>query len=221
LKRELYTETEAARLLRVPRINLRYWLAGGRRAGRTHGPVIHRGGARSPFVTWGQFLDAAVLACFLPASGADAGAFADMLARLRADLGTRHPLADRRTYRDHLEVLHRAHRAAGLAPALWLVTADHGGLALSPGAESFRRRTDWQGDTAVGWCPHDEPGSPVRVRPDLRFGRPTVGGIGTATLREHHRAGEDETAIAEMFELSAEDVRWALSFETSRPENQA
>ncbi len=222
---ELYTEADAARLLRVPRTTLHYWLTGGRRAGRTHGPVITRdrtgtdAGAGS--LTWGEFLDAAVLSCLLPASGADAGTFGEMLGLLRQDLGLRRPLAVRACYEDHLEAVHRAQQATGLAPALTLVRAEQGGLARSPAAQSFWARTDWNGDTAVGWCPHDGPGSPVRVRPGLSFGRPSVGRVATATLWEHARSGEDAAAIAVTFGLGADEVRWGLAFEASRPENRA
>jgi len=61
LDREMYSEAEAARLLRVARGTLHYWLEGGTRRGKTYKPVvrIEPTGARS--VTWAEFLEAALL----------------------------------------------------------------------------------------------------------------------------------------------------------------
>jgi uncharacterized protein (DUF433 family) len=86
---------------------------------------------------------------------------------------------------------------------------------LTPPSEAFLHRVVWDGDLATGWRPHDDPGSPVRMAPDLRFGKPAVKGISTEVLWEHAEAGEDVVEIAEAFDLDAEDVRWALAYETS------
>jgi hypothetical protein len=51
-----------------------------------------------------------------------------------------------------------------------------------------------------------------KIQPDLRFGKPAVGGISTEVVREHADSGEDEDA----FDLSLSNVRWALSYETAR-----
>jgi uncharacterized protein (DUF433 family) len=56
----------------------------------------------------------------------------------------------------------------------------------------------------------------VRIRPNQRFGKPAVGGISTEIIWEHADAGENEDEIAEAFDLSLSDVRWALSYETAR-----
>ena len=53
------------------------------------------------------------------------------------------------------------------------------------------------------------------MAPDLRFGRPAVKGISTEVLWGHAEAGEDLTEVAGAFDLSVEDVRWALAYETS------
>ena len=71
----------------------------------------------------------------------------------------------------------------------------------------------WDGDEATAWRPHDVPESPVRIDPELRFGKPTVRGISTETIWEHLDGGESETEIAEAFGLSSADVGWALAYE--------
>jgi hypothetical protein len=62
LDREMFTEAEAARLLRVPQRTLNYWLEGGEYRGRTYRPVIRvdpRGGHAA--VTWAEFVEAGLL----------------------------------------------------------------------------------------------------------------------------------------------------------------
>jgi uncharacterized protein (DUF433 family) len=90
-----------------------------------------------------------------------------------------------------------------------------GQLLLTPPAETFLQRVTWDGDEAAGWRPHDDPGSPVRMIPDLRFGRPAVGGVSTEVLWEHSRSDETDAEIADMFGLPPEQVRWAIAYETS------
>jgi len=44
LDREMFSEAEAARLLRVPQSTLNYWLEGGERRDKTYKPVIRLAG---------------------------------------------------------------------------------------------------------------------------------------------------------------------------------
>jgi hypothetical protein len=46
LDREVFTEAESARLLRVAQSTLHYWLEGGERRGRSYKPVIRSRGQR-------------------------------------------------------------------------------------------------------------------------------------------------------------------------------
>ena len=53
------------------------------------------------------------------------------------------------------------------------------------------------------------------MQPSLRSGRPAVKGISTEILWEHEQAGETIGEIAEEYDLSDEEVRWAIAYETS------
>lgn len=86
---------------------------------------------------------------------------------------------------------------------------------LTPAAESFFDRVTWDGDLAAAWRPHEDQRSPLRMQPDLRFGKPAVGGISTEILWEHIEAGDDVDDVASAFDLTRDDVRWALSYETA------
>jgi uncharacterized protein (DUF433 family) len=96
-----------------------------------------------------------------------------------------------------------------------LVAVLRGQLILTPPAEAFVERVIWEGDLAAGWRPHEDPDSPVRMAPDVRFGLPSVNGIRTEVLWEHVDAGEGIEDVAEAFDLAVRDVRWALAYENS------
>jgi uncharacterized protein (DUF433 family) len=217
LEREMYSEAEAARLLRVPQSTLNYWLEGGERAGRRYESIIRPSpkGGRAP-LTWAEFVEAGLLRGYRRDLGVGMAQLRAFIDRLRNDLGVPYPLADRRPYVHDRQIVFEAQEATDLEPRLWLVTNIHDQFMLLPPGDEFVRRVDWTGDIVTGWRPHDDPDSPVRIQPDLRFGKPAVGGISTEVIWEHVRCGEDEEEIAEAFDLKVSDVRWALSYEAAR-----
>jgi uncharacterized protein (DUF433 family) len=91
-----------------------------------------------------------------------------------------------------------------------------GQLLLTYPSEAFLARVTWDGDIAAGWRPDANPDSPVRILPDIRFGRPSIKGISTETLWEQADVGEDVEDIAEVYGLEVADVRWALGYENSQ-----
>lgn len=216
LEKEMYSEAEAARYLRVPQSTLHYWLEGGERRGKLYRPVIRpepRGGRAA--VTWAEFIEAGLLASYrrggIPM--AELRAFIDLL---RERYGVPYPLADRRPYMAGRQLVLEAQQQSELDPEYWLVTAVGDQYLLLPPSDAFLQRVTWDGDIAAGWRPHDEPDSTVCMQPTLRFGKPAVSGISTEVIWEHADAGEDEDEIAESFDLDLSDVRWALSYETAR-----
>lgn len=217
LERDMYSEAEAARLLRVARSTLNYWLEGGKRGGKIYEPVIRPRpkGSGAP-LTWAEFIEAGFLRCYRRDLGVAMAELRTFIERLRGDLGVPYPLADRRPYAHGRELVFRAQEESDLDPEFWLVTDVHGQLMLLPPGDEFLRRVDWQDNVVAGWRPHDDPDSPVRIRPDVRFGKPAIGGVSTDVVWEHADSGEDEEEIAQAFGLSVSDVRWALSYEAAR-----
>ncbi|MTD56748.1 hypothetical protein [Amycolatopsis pithecellobii] len=74
-----------------------------------------------------------------------------------------------------------------------------GQYLLTAPSDAFVQRVEWADDVAVAWRPHDEPKSEVRIRPDVRFGRP----------------GASVAEVADDFDLTVRDVRWAVSYENA------
>jgi uncharacterized protein (DUF433 family) len=112
--------------------------------------------------------------------------------------------------------VYEAQEGSGLAPEFCLVAAVSGQYVLTSASESYLTRVTWDDDVATAWRPHDDPASPVRVDPDVRFGRPAVCGISTEILWEQSESGADVRELSEAFDLDVGDVQWALAYEHSR-----
>ena len=56
----------------------------------------------------------------------------------------------------------------------------------------------------------------MEVRPDVRFGRPAVAGVSTASIFDQSEDGASADEIADDFGISVAEVRWALSYEEQR-----
>jgi uncharacterized protein (DUF433 family) len=216
LEREMFTEAEAARLLRVPQRTLNYWLEGGEVRGRVYRPVIRtgpRGGHAA--VTWAEFVEAGLLREYRQTHRVPMAELRAFIDQVRSEFGVPYPLAHQRPFVSGKELLSVAQDATGLDADLCLVATVRGQYVLTPAADAFYKRVTWEGDTAIAWRPHDDPLSPVRMQPGLRSGRPAVKGISTEILWEHEQAGEAIGEIAEEYDLSDEEVRWAIAYETS------
>jgi uncharacterized protein (DUF433 family) len=89
-------------------------------------------------------------------------------------------------------------------------------LLLTPPGHAFVQRIQWDGDVAVAYRPDPNPDSPVRIAPDIRFGRPAIKGISTSAIWEQAEVGEDIDSIAEVYRIGIADVRWALAYENAQ-----
>lgn len=215
LEREMYTEAEAARLLRVAQSTLHYWLEGGVRRGRTYKPILRAEPRGSRSVTWAEFIEAALLRQYRRQHNVPMAELRMFIELLREQTGTPYPLAHHQPYVGGRQLICEAQEKAGLEPDFCLVAAVRGQLILTPASEAFVDRVTWSDDIATSWRPHEDSRSPVRITPAMRFGRPAVKGVSTEVLWEHDQAGEGGEETAEAFGLTRDDVRWALAYETS------
>ncbi|MDP9355707.1 MAG: DUF433 domain-containing protein [Chloroflexota bacterium] len=214
LDREMYTEAEAARLLRLSPSTLHYWLEGGVRRGRTYQPIIRpepKGGHAD--VTWAEFVEASLLKQYRRDANVPMRELRTFVEVLRQSLGVPYPLAHRRPFvTSGRALVLEAQRQAELPGDWWLVAEASNQLTLLSTADAFYRRVIWDNDVAGGWRIAGED-SPVVIDPDVRFGRPQVGGISTEVIWEHKSAGESDEEIAEGFGLTESEVYWALAYE--------
>jgi uncharacterized protein (DUF433 family) len=218
LDQEMYSEAEAARLLRVPSSTLNYWLEGGTRRGKTYQPIVReqpRGG--HPPVTWAEFIECGWLRQYRRIDRVPMAELRAFIALMRGRYEVPYPLAHFAPFANQgqLVTVREAQAEAGLAPDFCLVAEVSGQLVLTAPADAFVRRVEWEQGEPTGWRPHDDDESPVRIRPGVRFGRPSVRGISTTVLWEQVEAGASLDEVAEDYDLAVGDVRWAVSYETA------
>lgn len=215
LDREMYSEAEAARLLRVPQRTLNYWLEGRtyRARGRTQPPAIRPEPTGRRTVTWAEFVEAGLLSQYRQHK-VDLDELRRFIAALREKTGEPYPLAHQRPWALNGRLLLEAQKTSGLSPQYWLFYAPTDGqlvLPLPP-AQEFLDRVAFEHDEAVLWRPKGQT-SPVVIDPDSRFGRPSVKGISTSVIKEYSDDGYDYDEIAEEFRLSVRDVELAVAYE--------
>jgi uncharacterized protein (DUF433 family) len=214
LDREMYTEAAAARLLRVAPSTLHWWLEG--RPPR-YRPVIRVEPTGSRSVTWAEFVEAGLLRSYRREHDVPLKELRDFIDRLREEFQVPYPLADRRPYvgsgrRLLIDLQDRSH----LDPEFCLVAIANGQTVLTAPGEEFFERVDWSGDQPAGWRPHEDPASPVRINPLVRFGMPAIGGISTEAIAGELDGGASLEEVAGDFGLDLDAVRWAQSYELSQ-----
>ncbi len=217
LDRDIYTEAEAARLLNIAQGTLHYWLEGGRRGTRFYQPIIRIERRGERIVTWNEFVEAGLLRQYRHTHRVPMAQLRQLVDRLRDHYDVPYPLAHSRPFvsgGDGQRLILQAQEDVGLEADFCLVAVANDQLLLTPPSESFIKHVDWDGDLAAGWRP--DPESPVTMRPDVRFGRPSVGGISTDVLWEQAEAGESEAEIATVFDLRPEQVYFGVTYERSR-----
>lgn len=222
LEREMYTEAEAARLLGVPAPTLHYWLDGGSQRGKTYRPVIRVEPKGNRRVTWAEFVEAALLREYRRTHKVPMPELRLFIERLRDEFDVPYPLAHHTPYVSGRQLVYKAQVDSDLDPEFALVAMASNQLVLTGASESFLDRVVWTDEIASAWRPAGAAeASTVRIEPDVRFGRPAVGGISTEALWEQAEAGATHTEVAETFGLSLTDVGWALAYEMAQHANSA
>lgn len=199
----MFSEAEAARLLRVRQSTLHYWLEGSQRSSKSYKPILRDKPRGTRNVEYRQTHNVPMK---------ELRRFIELL---REEFDVPYPLADRRPFVSGRNLVYDAQTTAGLGVDYWMVAVAGDQLLLTTPADPFIRRVGWSGDVAVSYSPDANLESPVRIQPDVRFGKPSIKGVSTEVIAEQHDAGEDADAIAEMYALDASDVSWALAYEFS------
>src|SRR5674476_696278 len=161
LDRELFSESEAARLLLLAQGTLHYWLEGGERRGRSYKPVIRVEPTGMRAVTWAEFVEAALLREYRRTHGVPMAELRTFIDELRQGFGVPFPLAHHQAFVSGRQLILAAQEHAGLGPEFCLVAVASNQLILSPPSQSVVERDVWHDDLAAGWHPHQDPRSPV------------------------------------------------------------
>lgn len=205
------------------------WIDGYDRHGKHYEPVIREATVGNDVATWGEFVEARMLSEYRNA-GVKIIRMRPALEVLREELGTRYPLASAKVWlgTDGRDLVLRVQEQVNLDSelAIVLVRTKHemlpGGLTpikWSGRAQSFRDSLEWSDDPIERAVPErvlPQPGNKGVVIDPLRgFGDPVVRGrnVPTSVIAELVRAGDTPDMIADLYELTLDEVNAAIRYE--------
>ncbi len=212
LDRAIYSYADVDRLVGLRGGTARRWLEGYRRGGRLYEPVLRESATGSDAVTWGEMVEARLLAEFR-SKRVPVQLLRPAVVRLRQEFG-RYPLAHARPFLDveGRELVRLVQDEVGLDRELQLVVVRNGQAVLGGPAERFSSAVLYDGGVASGLQP-DARTPHVVMDPHRSFGQPAIGGVATAALGEDYRAGVSRDELADLYDLAPAQVDEALRFE--------
>lgn len=221
LDRRVYTFAQVDDLLGLRGSTAQRWIDGYRRQGRDYPPVIRTRSTGNPVVTWGEFIECRFLAEYREA-GVPMLHMRPVVEKLRAELGTRYPLASAQLWLEPQgrEIVARVQDQVGVEPSLWVVRTNDQMLPIdwTPPSHRFQESLKWSAPPqqlpVLVWAPGTD--KQVEIDPLRSFGEPVVRGVETAVLAELHRAGDPVEMIAELYELDVPQVVAAIEYEQRR-----
>jgi uncharacterized protein (DUF433 family) len=215
--RPLYTLSEAASYVGVPRSTFDTWVHGYQRRPPGKSPVRGEalvtsrpgGDLTIPFVGLAEGM---VLAAFRE-TGLPMQRIRPALDRLRQEQGLAHALASEHLYTDGAEIFYDYARQTHDKPLRLLTVVSSGQRVFHEVIDRYLKRITYRD----GWAARlvlpitEEP--LLLADPDRAFGQPIFlrGGGRLADVRNRVAAGEDEAAVAEDYGVPLEDVRAALA----------
>lgn len=219
LDRAVYDMSQVDGLLGLKSGTARRWIDGYTRAAKSYPPVVRFEHTGDEVVTWGEFVETRLLAEFRD-KGVPMVRMRPAVDELRERLQTRYPLAHAKPFVEGKELVMTVQEDVALERSLYLVVLRNQQLMLSESASHFYESVDFS----------VEDGQATRVRPLLRndhvvidplrqFGQPVVRSVPTEVIAEQMRAGDRLEAIAEIYELSMEQVEAAIQYELARATN--
>ena len=215
LDRPVYRYAEADRLLQVKQGTVKRWVDGYSRRGVIYPPVVRETATGSPWVTWGEFVEARLLSEFR--TEVPMVRLRPLVARLQEVFNTRYPLSFARPYlmAEGRELLLAAQEATATEPSLWVVVSSGQGAIMTATSRRFTDATVFPDDrVGPALSIRADSGAPdVLLNPGLRQGQPTIQGVPTSTLAELVAAGEPIDFVADTYGFSRAQVEQAISYE--------
>ena len=207
LDREVYTASQADRLIGVTTGTVRRWVDGYDARGKSYEPLIRERRTGADAVTWGEYVEARLISEYRQL-GARVFHLRPAIMRLREEFGEKYPLAYARLFTEvqGRELVLRVQDETRLQPSLYMVLRE-GQLRLpSLEVNNFQKSVDY--DTSTGAVARVNIGSTITVDPLYSFGEPTVRGrrLRAASIIEAVAAGESRKEIRETWDISDETI---------------
>lgn len=217
LNRPVYGIGQVDRILALTPGTARRWIDGYQRARKAYAPVVRVEATHDEVVTWGEFVETRLLAEYRDA-GVPVIRMRPAILRLREIFDTRYPLAHARPFIsvEGRELVLRVQKEVGLEKALLLVVVRNDQLVLSAPVEQFMKSVDFGSDDVVTSMRPLPSVEQVVIDPLRQFGEPVVRSVPTEVIAELVRAGDRLQMIAELYDLSIDEVEAAVRYELIR-----
>lgn len=211
LDRAIYSYADVDRLNGLsPGTGLR-WLEGYVRSGVFYEPVLRPEPTGANAVTWGEMVEARLLAEFR--GRVSLQRLRPAVVRLREEFGS-HPLAHARPLLDveGRELVRKVQDEVSLDRQLQLVVVRNDQLMLDLRTQRFRDAVTYEDEVVVSFRPAARTPE-VLMDPQRSFGQPSVRGVRTDVLAEDYRAGESIESMADLYDLEPRQVDQAIRYE--------
>lgn len=211
LDRAIYSYSDVDRLVGLHAGTSRRWLEGYERTGKFYDPVLRDEPTGGDIVTWGEMVEARLLAEFR--TRVPVQRLRPAIVRLRGEFG-RYPLAHARPFLDieGRELVRVVQDEVGLERPLQFVVVRSGQTMLAEATERFNAAVEYDGDV-VGRLRPDPRTPEVVMDPTRSFGQPTIRNVRTDALAEDYRAGTSREELADLYDLTSAQVDAAIRFE--------
>jgi uncharacterized protein (DUF433 family) len=217
LTRPVYGMSQVDWILSLHPGTARRWIDGYTRRGMEYPPVVRLEPSGDEVVTWGEFTEARLLSEFRDA-GVPIQRMRPAVERLRDHFGTQYPLALARPWLDTAgkELVLSVQEEVNLDKKLLLVVVRNDQLVLTLPTDNFVKSADFDQHGVVRRMRPVTSLDAVWLDPLRQFGDPVVRSVPTEVIAEQVRAGERISTIAELYELSDEEVEQAIAYELIR-----
>jgi len=214
LDRALYSYAEVDRLVGLSAGTAHRWLEGYRQRRRSYRPVLRPESTGSATVTWGELVEAWLLAEFR--RSVPVQRLRPAVVRLREELGP-YPLVRARPFLEveGRELVRIVQDQDGPDRPLESIVVRNGQHALAESAERVRSAVEYLDGIVVRLRPDDRTPAVV-IDPRHACGQPAIRNVRTASLAEDARAGADREQLADRHGLTVAEVDEAVRFEDHR-----
>lgn len=212
LNQPLYRMGEVDDLLGTPRGTARGWIDGGRRGRRSQPPLIRAERTGSDRVTWGEFVEARLIAEYRDRGGAVLG-LRPAIAALRETFRSSYPLAIADPFHDAAgrKAVLAVQQGIDLDPGLRLVVPNGRAVVLAPEVARFAEVAHFGTDGVVERIVLE---GAIVADPEYSSGRPTIAGrrLRADIIAEAVAAGERRSDVARMWDVAPAAVDDAVRF---------
>jgi len=212
LDRAIYSYSDVDRLVGLHAGTARRWLDGYTRGRTFYDPVLRTESTGHDLVTWGELVESRLLSEFRDRK-ISIQRMRPAILRLREEFG-QYPLAHARPLLDvdGRELVQLVQDEVGLEGPLQFVVVRNGQLLLTPGTERFRGSVKYDGGVVTALRPSAATPD-VLMDPQRSFGQPALRNVRTDVLAEDFRAGAGREELADLYDLTPDQVDQALRFE--------